>query len=754
VVERVLDRPDVTVVSNPEFLREGSAVQDFLHPDRVVVGATDQAAAIKVSSLYLGVAAPVIVTDPASAETIKYAANAFLATKLSYVNAVAAICEGVGADINDVVLGLGYDHRIGRDFLRPGPGWGGSCFDGAETLLVRDVHGISLVRFDEIASRLERAGDHGLEALAWAPGAPRPDFRRVIAATERSYDGEMVELRTKMGRRLRVTADHPFVARRRAASPGIVLARELTDGHWLPIALGEPVVVDPPIAELSVLDAIAAAGASWSDVHLRLTDEQVAVAAALTGVLPTSTLRERVRSRTMSLHEAALLRLPLRGARAGTTTNGTYVPLTIPLDEEMWEVIGLYLAEGNIATDGRRRRVCWSFHPRDEEHLVDTVAGKWERLGVKVSVRTGSTARHVSISSRILAAWFEHVLGAGVNAYDHRIPDAAWEATVDQQRALLRGLWAGDGSWSYVAGGPSVVLEYGTVSRELADGMLRLLAAHGVVARLKVGRTAKSTVDTYWLTISGADQVEAAIWLLEEHERADVLAALGRQAKRIAPTGYVRDGKGTAWVRVTTVETRAASQSVYSVEVEGLHTVVTSFGLVAHNCFPKDTRAMLRIAEDAGYRFDLLDGVVAVNEEQFERVAAKVRAAAGGSLDGRTIGVWGLTFKAGTDDLRDSPSLAVIERLLASGSRIKAHDPTVSGPKPGLPAGIEVCTDPYAVCEGADVLVVLTEWDEYRWLDPKKVLDLAAGPAVVDGRNMLDRNEWTRLGFNYQGIGR
>lgn len=297
VVERVLDRPDVTVVSNPEFLREGSAVQDFLHPDRVVVGSTDQAAAIKVSSLYLGVAAPVIVTDPASAETIKYAANAFLATKLSYVNAVAAICEGVGADVNDVVLGLGYDHRIGRDFLRPGPGWGGSCF-------------------------------------------------------------------------------------------------------------------------------------------------------------------------------------------------------------------------------------------------------------------------------------------------------------------------------------------------------------------------------------------------------------------------------------------------------------------------PKDTRAMLRIAEDAGYRFDLLDGVVAVNEEQFERVAAKIRDAVGGSLEGRTIGVWGLTFKAGTDDLRDSPSLAVISRLQAAGSRIRAHDPTVAAPKPGLPDGIEICTDPYAVCDGADALVVLTEWDEYRWLDPKKVAGTLTTKAVVDARNMLDRNEWTRLGFSYQGIGR
>ncbi|MEO1062315.1 MAG: UDP-glucose/GDP-mannose dehydrogenase family protein [Actinomycetota bacterium] len=128
VVEAALGRPDVSVVSNPEFLREGSAVHDFFQPDRIVIGADDRAAAAKVASLYLGIPAPIVVTDPRSAETIKYAANAFLATKLSFANAIAAICEGVGADVHDVMLGMGYDQRIGPDFLNPGPGWGGSCF--------------------------------------------------------------------------------------------------------------------------------------------------------------------------------------------------------------------------------------------------------------------------------------------------------------------------------------------------------------------------------------------------------------------------------------------------------------------------------------------------------------------------------------------------------------------------------------------------------------------------------------------------
>jgi UDPglucose 6-dehydrogenase len=128
VVARVLGRSDVAVVSNPEFLREGTAVADFLQPDRVVIGSRDQEAAIRVAALYSRIAAPIMVTDPVSAETIKYASNAFLASKLSFVNAIATLCEAVGADVNDVVLGMGYDSRIGREFLRPGPGWGGSCF--------------------------------------------------------------------------------------------------------------------------------------------------------------------------------------------------------------------------------------------------------------------------------------------------------------------------------------------------------------------------------------------------------------------------------------------------------------------------------------------------------------------------------------------------------------------------------------------------------------------------------------------------
>ena len=296
VVERELKRPDISVVSNPEFLREGSAIQDFLHPDRVVVGSDNREAALKVAALYEKVGAPVVVTDPASAETIKYAANAFLATKISYINAVAAICEGVGADINDVVLGLGYDQRIGHEFLRPGPGWGGSCF-------------------------------------------------------------------------------------------------------------------------------------------------------------------------------------------------------------------------------------------------------------------------------------------------------------------------------------------------------------------------------------------------------------------------------------------------------------------------PKDTKAMVKIAHDAGYDFGLLKGVITVNEQQYGRIVDKIRTAAGGSLQGKKIASWGLTFKALTDDLRDSPAVEIVTRLLAGGATVSIFDPTVSFAPHGLDA-VSICTTPLEASTGADVIAVLTEWDDFRWVKPDEVASVVKAKFIVDARNLLDRSEWRRAGFDYQGIGR
>ena len=172
------------------------------------------------------------------------------------------------------------------------------------------------------------------------------------------------------------------------------------------------------------------------------------------------------------------------------------------------------------------------------------------------------------------------------------------------------------------------------------------------------------------------------------------------------------------------------------------------------SCFPKDSRALIHQAGQAGYDFRFLDSAIEVNRQQFDRMVDKVRRAVGGDLAGRTVAVWGLTFKAGTDDLRDSPALEVVDRLLAAGAAVQAHDPTVAVHRSPVPATVELATDPVAACVGADVLVVLTEWPEYAAVDPAAAVAGLVGRAVVDARNLLDPGPWRTLGCGFEGVGR
>jgi UDPglucose 6-dehydrogenase len=218
VIRNNLKRPDVTfsVVSNPEFLREGSALLDFQNPDRVVLGASDPEAAHKVARLYLPLRAPFVITDLYTAEMIKYASNAFLATKISFINEIAQICERLGADVKEVAVGMGFDKRIGRGFLDAGLGYGGSCFPKDVRALAhmadeaglhpQMLHAVMEINHDQrrlVVSKLTnilgslRECTIGVLGLAFKPNtddmreAPSVDIIRWVTAqgaTVRTYD--------------------------------------------------------------------------------------------------------------------------------------------------------------------------------------------------------------------------------------------------------------------------------------------------------------------------------------------------------------------------------------------------------------------------------------------------------------------------------------------------------------------------------------------------------------------------------------
>ncbi len=171
------------------------------------------------------------------------------------------------------------------------------------------------------------------------------------------------------------------------------------------------------------------------------------------------------------------------------------------------------------------------------------------------------------------------------------------------------------------------------------------------------------------------------------------------------------------------------------------------------SCFPKDCRALIDISSRAGYNFDLLKGVLEVNHEQKKLMVEKVRHRLGG-LEGAHVGVWGLTFKANTDDLRESPAMTICELLLEAGASITAYDPIGMEGARGVLSSVTYASDPYEAAAGADLLMLLTDWDEFKWVDFRRLKEIMAKPVIIDTRNCLDPLTLRRLGFEYEGVGR
>ncbi len=171
------------------------------------------------------------------------------------------------------------------------------------------------------------------------------------------------------------------------------------------------------------------------------------------------------------------------------------------------------------------------------------------------------------------------------------------------------------------------------------------------------------------------------------------------------------------------------------------------------SCFSKDVNGLLSIAKGQRSHLPILTATEKINKQQRQKIVAKVKKLLP-NIGKKTIAVWGLAFKPGTDDLRDAPAIEVIKSLIASGARVTAFDPVAEGNARKLFPQVQFAPNPYETVEGADLLVVMTEWDEFRSIDRKKIAKLMAGKRMVDGRNIFDRKELETLGFKYEAIGR
>ncbi|HEY0752886.1 MAG TPA: nucleotide sugar dehydrogenase [Ktedonobacteraceae bacterium] len=779
IVSKHLLRPDVrfSVVSNPEFLAEGTAMTDFQNPDRVVLGSSDPEAANKVATLYLSLRAPIVITDLYTAEMIKYASNAFLATKISFINEIAQICERLGADVKEVAAGMGHDKRIGKHFLNAGLGYGGSCFEADETVFTLNSPNVAAERLETIFTKhgMPWRGD-GVEmvqpleqrVLAFDLESGQPVLADVKAVTRRPYKGMMVKINTSMGRTLRVTADHPVVVYK-DQDFAILPASAVVAGDQLMALTDLPVVEQASSLHLS--ERLQGTELE-ADVYVRPIDnsfsEQYTQFAA---AIPKQMLKyphEIKRNNRLSLRlfrhlsELGVLDVPLEKLQLSTARGTTIMNAVLQVDADLLRLCGYYLAAGCISQEtGRagavRERVGFCFPENEAEYSAD-VQRILQRWGLKFITRNSTHTLNTIVSSRIFAWLLRDILRCGTCSENKALPRLVFNVTPELRLEAIRGAFSSAGPVTTLQNGRNLMLEYATVSKALADGITLLLQTLGIVPSISQRVIDKSTQIAYIVRVSGYEQIS----LLEDafggkrHEQiVNLLAGYQRQ---IQQRGFERHG-AFATLTVREVEHTEVETTVYSMETS-TGTLIASSGLISHNCFPKDVRALAHMADEAGLHPQLLHAVMDINHDQRRVVMNKLTSILG-TLRGSSIGVLGLAFKPNTDDMREAPAVDIIRWVVSQGANVQVYDPVAS--ETGMAElkrvgvsmeAITFCEDAYAAANGTDALVIATEWNEFKSLDMLRIHNVMKQPIVIDGRNIYEPSLMHRLGFTYRGMGR
>jgi UDPglucose 6-dehydrogenase len=766
---------DFAVVSCPEFLREGSALRDFLNPDRTVLGSTDKQAAHRVAQLHLPLRAPIVVTDLRTAEMIKYASNAFLATRISFINEIANICEALGADVKEVAQGMGYDKRIGHHFLEAGVGYGGSCFEGNETVFALNSPNVAAETLETLFAKsgtpfqgdtVELITPADKRVLAFDLQTGQPTLADVTAITRRPFTGTMVTIVTSMGRSLRVTADHPVIVRTESGF-AILPAIDITPGDQL-IALTELPAVEAP-STLNLIELLRGTELE-RDVYVSATDQSFAeqYARFARHVLP-EMLRyphEIKQNNRMSLllyrhlSEQGVLRVPPEKLQLYTAKGAaTKINAIILVDADLLRLCGYYLAEGFISRDpgrvgrtktAQRDRVGFSFHENEAEYIGD-LQRILMRYGMKWIERHSTHAITTLVSSRVFAWLFRDVLKCGTRSNDKSLPRLAFNVSPELRYELIRGAFSGDGAVTPVQDGKNLMLEYATVSKPLADGMTLLLQTLGIVPSIRYRWMNKSTQPAYILRVSGYAQLATLVGVFGDKHRAQIEAVLAGYQRHIKQRGFTRLGSYAA-LTVQAVEYEDVQTTVYSLETS-TGTLIASSGLIAHNCFPKDVNALAYMAQVHGTHPQLLHSVMGINSTQRKNIILKLEDMLG-NLQGKRIGLLGLAFKENTDDIRESPALDIAEALNELGAKVRGYDPVAMDNVSRVAPYIELCEDPYILADGCDALVITTPWNEFKSLDMSQICEAMEQPIMIDGRNLYDPVLMRNMGFRYRGVGR
>jgi UDPglucose 6-dehydrogenase len=752
---------DIGLAMNPEFLKEGVAIQDFLKPDRIVIGLYDEHSRKILRELYKEFNCPILETSLSAAEMIKYASNAFLATKISFINEIGNLCKKQGIDTYDVAEGMGLDKRIGRSFLDSGIGWGGSCLKGEEKILLyekQEPHFMSFKDCFQSYSKKETGVYYpkDLKVLTWNIDKLCFEFHPIKALTKRLYTGNINRIQTSMGKSIFVTSDHPMLV---VDGKNISIKRssEINEGCRL------PVLKDIPTMTLKNLDLIQIISISsefpTKNVYLKprffhLKDHKNEIQQLIKKInynkkFTYNKSHDFFRKNYLPLDVFLAIeqKLPFKRSDFSLYTAigaTTYVPAVIKLDEKFWRFIGYYLSEGCINSDNSghgkkpRKRIMFSFNYHGEEDYVKDVEHYLSEQGIKFSTVLKKTSTQIIFSSRIFAYLLDNHLDCGTNSYTHKIPDLIYTQRKENRFALLSGLFRGDGSIAFPKHTNAVVYEYGSISKELIQGMIMLLHSIDVTPSYKTSKSAKSTAPAHFIRISSRDQIEVLKKVFKRQDQRQIEKKLISYNKIITPTGHRKHG-GVTSVKVRKNTATFEQTYVYSLEVEGNHNFVTTDGLIVHNCFPKDIDALIPWAHEQHEHVRIIESTKKVNEDQPERLITLLKKHIP-ILKGKTIGILGLAFKPDTDDIRESRAIPIVKELLRDKAHIKAYDPQAMENFKTLYPTIEYCTKATQVLS-ADAILIVTKWKEFTTLNYQ-------GTIVIDGRRLDEAKNATI----YEGV--
>jgi UDPglucose 6-dehydrogenase len=752
---------DLGLAMNPEFLKEGVAIQDFLDPDRIVIGSSDDKSTATLKELYKTFSCPILITTPSAAEMIKYASNTFLATKISLINEIGNLCKHLGIDAYQVADGVGLDKRIGRAFLDSGIGWGGSCLKGKEKILLYEKGIPKLLSVEEGFKKYSKK-ESGictpwtLKALTWNYKKNIFEFKTVTALTKRPYSGEIYTIQTSMGKTISATKDHPMLIDE-CGQIHIKRSSEITAGTRIPVLRDIPSMTIHSIDLINLIHnhpELPPDQVYCKPMKMQLKDFKKQIQTLLKKIqydkdYTYSKSYDFFRKNYLPLDVFLRLEkeLPLTRADLSLYTaigSTTYVPAIIELNEQFWRFIGYYISEGRINTgsskhsDGPRKRIIFSFNYKGKETYIEEIKDYLSSLGIKCRIHARQASTIIQLSSRIFTCMIDDYLRCGRDSYTKKLPDLIYTQPKKNRIALLSGLFRGDGSITFPSHTRAVVFEYGSISKPLIQGMILLLHSLDIVPSYKISQSAKATAPAHFIRISSRAQIQRLKGLFLPSNQKEIQKRLASYKKIIIPTGHRRN-QGITSVKVRTVTSRFENTHVYSMEVEGNHTFVTTDGLIVHNCFPKDVDALLAWAKEINEDAGIINNARAVNNDQPLRLV-KILKKHIPKLKGKTIGILGLAFKPNTDDVRESRAIPIVHALLKEGASIKAYDPQAMSAFKKMFPHLTYCSTAEEVLS-SDAILITTRWKEFTMLDYR-------GKIVIDGRR-IDQAKNAQI---YEGV--